>query len=120
MDYSGGGAFALGIDDSKMLRGFYWGNYFGPFLIEKIGESKLAAVPGCKVERLGHGFFVTIELPPDEWQSSEYQQNRVAAMEHLGRHFFFEKGKELKGNVFPIETTTRADDDRSPTRSNFG
>jgi hypothetical protein len=94
---------AVGLDVSKMLPGFYWGNYFGPFLIEKIGESKFTSVPGCNVERLGHGILVTNEFPPDAWQSSEYQSNRVAAMEHLGRHFFFEKGKELKGSLFPVE-----------------
>lgn len=104
MDFGGGGARALGRDFSKTLPGFYWGNYFGPFLIDTLGPAKFASVPGCKVERLGPGIFVSNELPPDEWQSAEYQRNRIAAMEHLGRHFFFEKGKEMTGSLFPVQS----------------
>jgi hypothetical protein len=115
MDYSGGGACAVGSNQfSKILPGFYWGSYFGPFLIERIGRSKFDSVPGCDVEHLGHGMLVTNQLPSDAWQSPEYQRNRIAAMEHLGRHFFFEKGKELKGTLFPVDQTAHAVDDTRP------
>lgn len=103
IDQTGGGVRAVGIDVSRQLPGFYWANYFGPFLIEWISKAKLASVPGCSVEQLGHGVLVTNLCPPDEWESHDFRKNRATAMDHLGRDLFFEKGNEMKGRLFPID-----------------
>lgn len=104
IDRTGGGAQAVGLDVAKYLPGFYWGNYFGRFLCERIGEEKLRNVPGCTSNRIGAGVLATNKLPPDQWQDPPYVENTSRAMDHIGRDLFFEKGKELPtGPLFPVE-----------------
>lgn len=104
IDRTDGAMQAVGLDVAKYLPGFYWGNYFGRFLCERIGEEKLRNVPGCTSTRIGAGVLVTNKLPPDRWQDPQYIENTNRAMDHMGRDLFFEKGKELPtGPLFPVE-----------------
>lgn len=100
LDRTGGGVCAVGLDASKYLPGFYWGNYFGPFLCDLIGEDVLMSAPGCCSYRLQSGVLVTNELPPDFWSQPAFIKNENEAMNHIGRHLFFEKGKVMDGKLF--------------------
>jgi len=93
MDYSGGGARAVGLDVSKALSGFYWGNYFGAYLCKLIGAETLMDVPCCDSIQAQSGVLVVNKLPPDEWSQQAFLANEKAAMEYIGQRFFFEKGK---------------------------
>jgi hypothetical protein len=100
LDRTGGGVCAVGLDASKCLPGFYWGNYFGPFLCDRIGEQVLMTAPGCRSYRLQSGVLVTNDLPPDAWSDPAFIKNENAAMDHIGRELFFEKGKPMTGKLF--------------------
>lgn len=94
VDTSDGGASAVGLDVSKYLPGFYWGNVFGKHLSDLVGRTRVGRVPGCRSLVLGRGAFVYNELPPDAWSAPAYLENASAAMDHLARSLFFEKGRE--------------------------
>jgi hypothetical protein len=100
LDRTGGGVQAVGLDASKCLPGFYWGNYFGAFLRDLIGRERLLTTPGCRSQPLGAGVLVVNELPPDQWSESQFLKNENKAMDHIGRHLFFEKGKICTGKLF--------------------
>lgn len=93
LDTSGGGVRAVGLDVSKHLSGFYWGNFFGAYLLEILGRGKVLSVPGCRSLPLGDGVFVYNELPPDAWNQPPYAASIRAAIDYLGDELFFEKGK---------------------------
>lgn len=100
LDRSEGGVRAVGLDASKCLPGFYWGNYFGDYLCKHIGESRLLEVPSCRSKKLQYGVLVTNELPPDSWNEPNFIHNENLAMDHIGRQLFYEKGKELTEKLF--------------------
>lgn len=101
LDRSGGGVRAVGLDISKYLPGFYWGNFFGEFLCEVIGKERLLKVPGCNSRSIGKGVFIYNQLPPDTWSQPGFIANAKAATSHIGQRFFFEKGKRKASHLFP-------------------
>jgi hypothetical protein len=100
IDRSGGGVRAVGLDVSKCLPGFYWGNYFGPYLCDVIGREILVNVPGCGSLELRSGILVVNDLPPDQWSEEAFLENEKLAIAHAGPRLFFEKGKEPEGALF--------------------
>jgi hypothetical protein len=94
MDYSGGGARAVGLDVSKALPGLYWGNYFGEHLCQLIGYETLMELPGYSSHHVRSGIIVANELPPDEWRQDNFLANEKATIGRIGSRFFFEKGKD--------------------------
>lgn len=102
LDYTHG-VEAVGLDVSKCLPGFYWGNYFGSFLCNLVGTEQLLSVPGCRSLELESGVLVTNELAPDRWSEPEFVERENRAIDHIGRHLFFEKGKAMTGTLFTVE-----------------
>ncbi len=104
LDRSEGGVRAVGLDASKCLPGFYWGNYFGSYLCDLIRTDVLMTVPGCNSVQLSSGVLVANVLPPDRWSDTVLVENERSAISHIGRHLFFEKGKasncrEIEGHA---------------------
>jgi len=86
------GIEAVGLDVSKFLPGFYWGNYFSKKLCEKIGFSPDAEIPGCHIVPLEYGVLIFNRIGPDRWREAEFVANADAAMTHIGKQLFFQKG----------------------------
>jgi hypothetical protein len=103
LDYSGGGLKAVGLEASKWLQGFFWANFFGPFLCNRIGHEKLMNVPGCRSIETKTGVIVVNQLPSECWFDTQFIANAHAAMDHLGRDLFYEKGKTPAGTLFVPE-----------------
>ncbi len=97
MDYSGGGAQAVGLDVSKSLPGFYWGNYFGEYLCGVIGRETLLNLPGCISHEARSGVIVVNSQAPDEWCQDRFVATERTAIDRVGSHLFFEKGKDHSG-----------------------
>lgn len=104
LDRSDGGVRAVGLDASKWLPGFYWANYFGAYLCDLVGRDALATTPGCRCTQLTSGILVANRLPPDRWSDPEFTENACSAMNHIGSHLFFEKGKAATGTLFAKTT----------------
>jgi len=73
------------------IPGVYWGNYFGPFLVNWFGREALMRLPCFSMQWLDTGgvFFTTAEFP-DQWNtlsSLAYQKDIKA---HLGKEYFFD------------------------------
>ena len=104
LDRSNGGVRAIGLDASCWIPGFYWANYFGKYLCDLIGREKLMTTPGCHSNQLGSGILIVNRLPPDRWCDPEFIEIANSAMNHIGRHIFFERGKIATGRLFRQET----------------
>jgi len=100
IDRSVNGVSAVGLDASKYLPGFYWGNYFGRFLCELIGRDRLLTVPGCRSIPSTSGVILMNKLPPSLWRDAAYKNNQTIAIAHVGRHLFFEKNGRSQGELF--------------------
>lgn len=92
LDRSGGGLQAVGLDVSKYLPGFYWGNFFGKYLSQTFGGNNLNDVHGCGTIWWDETVFVYNRFSPDRWNSVEYKATAKAALKQIGSHFFYEKG----------------------------
>jgi len=100
IDTTGGGMCAIGLDASRCLPGFYWSNYFGDFLCQRIGEDVLMDVPDCKSEKLSDGILVTNQLSPDQWSEDVFTCNEERAMKHIGLQYFFNRREHIHENLF--------------------
>jgi len=90
IDRSDGGMKAVGLDLSRYLPGFYWGNYYGEkFCREFTGVSK--PLFGYSHTKLNGGIFVFSKLPPHEWNTNEYRKNESSAISKIGKQLFFNK-----------------------------
>jgi len=90
IDRSDGGMRAVGLDVSRYLPGFYWGNYFGNILCRK--NTKLERdIDGFTSLKLTRGMFVSSALPPWKWMTEEYKRLELKAVMSIGEDLFFNK-----------------------------
>ncbi|MBN1316704.1 MAG: hypothetical protein JXA42_14595, partial [Anaerolineales bacterium] len=66
------GQSGIGFKLEKGIPGVYWGNYFGPFLVDWFGYKKIEKMPSIKKIWLKNGglFFITA-LSPFDWNTPE-------------------------------------------------
>jgi len=88
IDRSDGGMRAVGLDASRYLPGFYWGNYFGRRLqqrILRIGQQ----FDSFDAIDLSDGLLILGIYPPWSWDDLENRAHAKATVETIGEQFFF-------------------------------
>ena len=78
---------------SETIPGIYWMTYFGPRLVDRIGEAQLRSIPIGRGQSFGTGFVVTAYDNPKLIGSVDALARERAIIRHLGGHSFF-KGND--------------------------
>lgn len=101
IERSDGGERAVGLDASRWLPGFYWGNYFGKCLCRRMSEVD-RDMHGFDTLRLSDGVFVVSTQPPWCWQSPTYRTTEKMAISAIGKQFFFNGDRSNGVDLFSV------------------
>lgn len=91
------GTRAVGMKLREYFPGLYWLNYFGPEETQRLGRERLLAAPSYASMAIGHGTMLVLAASPQEWDSTEYNARAEAALDHIGRGFFFTREDGRQG-----------------------
>lgn len=101
IDQSDGGARAVGLDVSKYLPGFYWGNYFSDRLQGRMPRVK-EDLEGYESVRLSVGILLLGKYPAWDWDKPENVARNRKAVEIIGEQFFFNTNATHRENLFSV------------------
>lgn len=92
---------AMGVDPSKALKGLYWLNYLGRPYRDLIGREQLLSAPAFAVQEIGDGIMLSLGDDARAWETPECREREQAVLDHLGRHFFFDRAHPDRPTVAP-------------------
>lgn len=97
----------VGIDPGETLPGIYWGTYFGPWAIKKIGRQKFAKIPVGTIEHIDAGILLFAYPTCRLVATHEGHQCEEKIKACLGKELFFDK------NALDIESLRHPPEDMS-------
>jgi hypothetical protein len=85
------GLRALGTKLTESLPGLYWLNFLGPPYLKLLGLDNLLSAPAYIVDKVDSGVLLMLDRSPLSWDSPAYKEREKAVLEHVGRHYFFQR-----------------------------
>ena len=92
---------AVGRDFSRYLPGLLAVNHFGPDYVDLVGSDRLLGTPGVTASAVGAGVQVVLAEDPTAWDGKEYRRAEEAALDHLGREYFYSAQHPDRDSVAP-------------------
>lgn len=101
IDRSGGGQRAIGLDASKYLPGFFWGNFFSDRLQGRMPLVQ-ERINGFVPLNLSNGLLLLGADLPWHWSNPKYMADANAAINTIGEQFFFNTNATRREELFTV------------------
>jgi hypothetical protein len=90
-----------GLDPTRHLPGMYWLNYFGAPYVKLIGRKRLMSGRSVNTWRVGTGIMMRFGDDPLGWRTRAYRAAVTAALDHVGRRYFFDRTARRRQTLAP-------------------